>query len=305
MLNDKKHMSKMELRENKCICKKENDTVLYPQKISWATFSSYEFSARRQRRVQHYRIVRCNNCGLVRSNPVLPEDTLALLYKDCKFLYENESLLAASTYASLAHSFFKHLPEKQKCALLEVGCGNGTFLEEMMRFGIGTVVGLEPTVDVLNFTSDKVRPYIINGIFKPGEFEAETFDMVCAFHVLDHLADPEAFMRESGKILKKGGMILLVCHDVDAIVNKILMERSPVFDIEHIFLFNKSTLKVLVENNGFEIIRVGALKNTYKISYWLKYVPFLNKAVRFLPAAIKDHLLTIEAGNIFICAKKR
>jgi SAM-dependent methyltransferase len=295
----------MELKEKKCICNKANDTLLYPQRIDWSRFSSYEFSARRQRRIQHYRIVRCNNCGLVRSDPVLSEDSLALLYKDCKFLYKDESRIAATAYASLARSYFKPLPGQAKRSLLEVGCGDGAFLEEMMNAGIDDIVGLEPTVDALNFASDRVRPHIVNDIFKPGRFEVGTFDMICVFHVLDHLSSPDEFIKESWKILKKGGMVLLVCHDVDAIVNKILMERSPVFDIEHIFLFNKSTLKALAENNGFEVIGAGDLRNTYKISYWLKYTPVLNRIVPFLPGMIKNRFLTLSAGNIFICAQKK
>ena len=298
-------MFTMELKKNKCICKNENDIVLYSQRIDWTTLSVYEFSARRDRKIQHYRIVRCKNCGLVRSDPVLSEDNLSLLYKNCKFLYENESRLAAATYASLAQKYFKLLPGNQKRSLLEVGCGNGTFLEEMMRNGIENVVGVEPTNDVQNFTSDKMKPHIINDVFKPGRFGDETFDMMCAFHLIDHLLDPDEFVKESLRILKKSGMILLVCHNVDAMVNRVLKECSPVFDIEHIFIFNKSTLRTLVEKNGFEVIGIGDLRNTYKISYWLKYMPLFNKIVPFLPLGIKNQLFTLSVGNIFICAQKK
>jgi hypothetical protein len=63
----------MELLHNRCLCKSEDDRVLFPQKIEWSTFSAYEFSARCKRSKQHYRIVRCNACGLVRSDPVLSD----------------------------------------------------------------------------------------------------------------------------------------------------------------------------------------------------------------------------------------
>jgi SAM-dependent methyltransferase len=227
------------------------------------------------------------------------------LYEDCKFLSEKESALAAATYASLAQKFLTGGPERQERSLLEIGCGNGAFLDAMLRLGIKHVVGCEPTRDALSFASAEVRPSIINDHFKPGHFKPETFDMVCAFHVLDHLSDPDEFVRESRRILKRGGRVLFICHDVDAMVNRVFRESSPVFDIEHIFLFNKSTLAALTENSGFDVISVGDLRNTYTVAYWLKYAPFLKKFVRFLPTVIKDRRLTLAAGNIFVCATKK
>jgi SAM-dependent methyltransferase len=142
-------------------------------------------------------------------------------------------------------------------------------------------------------------------VFKPASFRAESFDFVCAFHILDHLVGPDEFASECYRIIRKNGLILLVCHDVDALVNKILGGRSPVFDIEHIFLFSRKTLTKLLENAGFDVVAVGDLTNTYKVSYWLKYIPFLNKLVKFFPVFVKQYEISMKAGNIFICAQKK
>jgi tRNA G46 methylase TrmB len=102
--------------------------------------SAYEFSARRARRIQHLRIVRCNACGLVRSDPVLSDEDLAALYRRSEFLYQRESSFASRTYAALVTLYFDALSSRQ-IRLLEIGCGNGAFLKEMQRYRLRTLRG--------------------------------------------------------------------------------------------------------------------------------------------------------------------
>lgn len=295
----------IELKERKCLCGKEGDSLLYPEKIDWARFSADEFSARRDRRTTHYRIVRCNNCALVRSSPIFSDDDLNMFYKKCGFISMKESASAARTYALLLLGYLELLADVKSARLLEVGCGDGAFLKEIQKHGIREVSGVEPTEDALGHASPAIRSVIINDIFKPGLFRPESFDIICAFHVLDHLSDPDVFLKEAYRVIKTGGMIFLVCHNVDAVVNRVFGERSPVFDIEHIFLFNKSSLRNLAEKCGFESVNIGDIRNRYRVSYWLKYAPLLNGATRFLPRFIKDIQVPLKAGNIFICARKK
>jgi 2-polyprenyl-3-methyl-5-hydroxy-6-metoxy-1,4-benzoquinol methylase len=294
----------MELFSNRCLCNSEDYGILFAQRIDWSTFSAYEFSARRKRSIQHYRIVRCNACGLVRSDPVLSDEDLAVLYRESKSLYPQESQCAARTYASLVTRYFGMFPRSERIRLLEIGCGNGSFLEEMGRHPLRTVVGVEPSVQAVENSTGTVKPAIINDVFKKGFFPPGMFDVVCAFHVLDHLREPVEFIRECFRIVDRKGIIILVCHNVDAFVNKMLGEYSPVFDVEHIFLFNPATLRHLLETCGFIPRDEGRVTNTYPLSYWFRYAPIVNRVVERFPRSIKNISLTLYAGNIYICAQK-
>ena len=55
------------------------DQPLYPEKLPPNAFTSDTFSARRIPDRIHYRMVRCGQCGSVRSDPVLSDDELARL----------------------------------------------------------------------------------------------------------------------------------------------------------------------------------------------------------------------------------
>jgi 2-polyprenyl-3-methyl-5-hydroxy-6-metoxy-1,4-benzoquinol methylase len=293
----------MELLKNRCLCKSEEGRVLFPQKIE-GCLSAHEFSARRKRSLQHYRIVRCDSCGLVRSDPVLSDADLAALYRDSHFLYPKESGYAARTYASLVTRYFGMFPRPGQIRLLEIGCGNGSFLEEMKRRHLHAVTGVEPSVEAVENAPGTVKPAIMNQVFEHGFFPAGNFDMVCAFHVLDHLRQPVEFIQECFRIVDRKGIIVLACHNVDAWVNKVLGEYSPVFDVEHIFLFNPATLRHWVESCGFVLRDEGRVMNTYPLSYWLRYAPVINGLAERFPLWVKNIAFTFYAGNIYLCAQK-
>jgi SAM-dependent methyltransferase len=235
---------------------------------------------------------------------VLSDAALAALYRESRFLYQRESRYAARTYAKLVTASLPRRPGAEQIRLLEIGCGNGAFLEEMLRRGVNSLTGVEPSVQAVGHAAEQVRPLLLNRSFHPGIFAPETFDIVCAFHVLDHLRAPGEFLRECFRILRKRGMIILVCHDVDALVNRVLGEYSPVFDVEHIFLFNPATLRLLAQSCGFIPRREGRVTNTYPLSYWLRYVPLLQRCAERLPLPVGRIPLSLYAGNRYLCAQK-
>src|ERR1700751_2565935 len=73
------------------ICKTYgNATELYPANFSTEDFSPAVFSARRAPDRVHYRMVRCDQCGLVRSDPVADPGVVAQLYGQSTFDYAHE-----------------------------------------------------------------------------------------------------------------------------------------------------------------------------------------------------------------------
>src|SRR6266511_5358890 len=86
-------MTNLELRPKPCaICGRfDNAEELYPATFTEEHFSGEIFSARRRPDRIHYRIVRCRDCGLVRSDPALDEASLAALYSGSHFDYAGET----------------------------------------------------------------------------------------------------------------------------------------------------------------------------------------------------------------------
>jgi len=297
-------MPEITWNRTKCLfCADAKDIELYPERLTLESFTSFAFSARRKRRREHYRIVACSHCGLVRSDPIVDDNSLAELYGMSEFIFSDEEPYAAKTYAGLLRDLTKHIG-RVPASLLEVGCSTGFFLEKALELGIGEVVGFEPSVSCLAHSSKWMRPRIVNSVFEPGRIQGRTFEVVCSFHTIDHLPRPDLVLEAMVESLAPGGHVLIVCHDVESWTAKILRDHSPIFDVEHIYLFSAKTLIQLAKHAKLEIIGCGQLINTYPLGYWLRMAPGLNKLTGLLPKFLRTLPVTLSAGNLYLIAQK-
>jgi len=288
----------------KCLfCNYENDQVIYPPRLNPSSFTNYTFSARRKRKREHYQIVLCKGCSLVRSNPVHDENTINSLYRSSLLIYSEEIPYVSSTYASLLTNFIS-IYKLNIHSLLEIGCGPGFFLEKTIDLGIPEVVGFEPSKECCRLAPEKIKGKIINDLFKPKLLDNKKYDIACLFHIIDHLKDPKETLISIKEVLNPKGYILIVCHDVESWSAKLLGSFSPIYDVEHIYLFSKKTIVMLLEKAGFEVLEIGSLFNTYPLSYWMRMLPIEKNVLRFIPKFLKDIPVSLKAGNLYLYGKK-
>lgn len=284
----------------------ESDRELYRDTLGKRPPTYEHFSARRTPDRVHYRIVRCARCGLVRSDPVLPDDELAELYAGSTFTYAEESPYTRATYGRYLRECLPLLPRRGR--LLEIGCGNGFFLEEAQACGFD-VWGVEPSRDAVERAAGALQGRIYNDIFRDGLFPPGHFDIVCAFQVFDHLSYPNEVLRTCWQALRQGGLVLLINHDVGALTNRLLGERSPIVDVEHTYLYDKKTIAHILSKNGFEVVRVFAVENRYPFHYWCKMAPFpASLKQKLLPRLKQSRLgritIPLKAGNLCAVARR-
>ena len=107
------------------------------------------------------------------------------------------------------------LPElKPGMMLLDVGCGPGSITVDLAeRVAPGQVIGLDRSDDVLTQAAELAALRgIENATFVSGniydlEFDDDTFDVVHAHQVLQHLTDPVAALYEMRRVVKPGGIV--------------------------------------------------------------------------------------------------
>lgn len=287
---------------------KQKLRTLYPANFDADDLSFKKFSARRIPDGRHYRFVECQRCGLIFSNPIIETEKIDKLYEQSEFIYQSESNYLKKTYGGLLSEAIQTLDVKNP-KLLEIGCGNGFFLEEAQRLGIKDVYGIEPSFPAVKQAKAGIKKRIKVDILKPGLFKANSFDLVCCFHTLDHIVYPNKFLETAFKYMKKGGRIIFVVHDTQGLSVKLFGEKSAIFDIEHIYLFNKSNLEKIFSKNGFSVTGVKDIMNTYPLGYWFKMVPFPKLLKRFVGivferTGIGSLALSLKVGNIAIFATK-
>lgn len=295
--------------QKKClICgKDEKLKVLYNANFNLQTINKKIFSARRLPDLIHYQINKCLKCGLIFSSPILEKNKIISLYKDSDLNYNELLPYINQTYS---YYFKKFLPKINKnFNLLDIGCGNGFFLEEAKKLGIKNVYGVEPGKKSTEKARPDIKKNIKISVFKNGSFPKSYFNVITCFQTLDHLTDPADCIRSTYNLLKKDGIAYFILHNTDGLSVKLFGEKSAIFDIEHIYLFNKITLKKIFSKQGFKKIKVFDIKNKYPLGYWIKMIPipiFLKKFLLNIlhQSKLENIPIAIKAGNIGIIAFK-
>ena len=281
--------------------------MLYESNYTMDSFSSKVFSARRLPDRVHHRIVKCNSCGLVRSDPATDSDSLARLYGQSEFTYDAQIADLKITYGRFLANLNRYKVNKQ--SLLEIGSGNGFFLEEAFRQGYKYIRGIEHSEDAIQKASPIVRPNLVCDVMRPGLFPGGTFDVICMFQVFDHVADPNGLLKECWNILKPGGFILSVNHNVAALSARLLKENSPIIDIEHPYLYSLLTMRKIFAMHGFVVHEVKPVRNRYNISYLVHLLPVRSRLKtvvlnRLRQSAFGRIPIPIWLGNLRIIAQK-
>lgn len=258
------------------ICSSYKDyTILYKRNFQETDLNADAYSARRIPDCLHYQIVRCNQDGMVRANPVPEQSFVEDLYKKSKFIYENETNNLADSYLMSLQLVLQQLSKDAK--ILEIGCGNGFLLKVLYEKGYQNVWGVEPSAEAAAKSDRVIRDRIVVDMFRPSTFQSNTFNLICFFQVLEHVPDPDSFLRICHDLLVSGGFVVAFNHDVESLQAKILGEKSPIIDIGHYCLFSKKTMELLFKKNQLLPIKIYSPQNVVSIKHVILLMPILKK----------------------------
>lgn len=118
------------------------------------------------------------------------------------------------------HYPIRHLPSpKPGEQLLDIGCGNGSFLETASGLGFAAT-GIE--IDSLAVQAARSKGLdVVEGSLPHTGLESERFAHVTLNHVVEHLHDPLAGLREVHRLLKRGGRVWMQFPNIDALGHEI------------------------------------------------------------------------------------
>jgi len=289
-----------------CFCSTlDNAVEIVPANFDSESFSTEVFSARRIPDRRFFRWVSCNTCGQYRSDPVEELD-LETLYKDSTFDYSDESESLAKTYFKLIQ---ESLGEVSGKSILEIGGGSGFVLDYALRNGSGSILGVEPSVRAVESASSNVKPFMIVSMFKRGVVPSDNFDCAAMFHVMDHLPSPLETLEDIHDALKPGGVVVIAVHNVESWSAKLFKSRSPIFDVEHTYLFSKKTGENLLLKAGFTNVKTRPYWNVYSVKYLFQLLP-IPRSLKigiihgFVGKILSLISLPVPLGNIVLVGTK-
>jgi len=304
-------MSKMAFTmvDRRCpLCASSDDSfTLAESNIDLARLDAFAFASRKLPEYMHWRLLECRRCDLVYASPAPAPRSLGEAYEQAAFDSQTEARYAAATYAALLPRIKKRLVDLD--GALDIGTGDGCFLEQLLDAGFTNVMGVEPSAAPIAAAASGVRALIRNDIFRVEAYRPESLQLITCFQTFEHLFDPLSMCRDAFHLLKPGGAVLFVGHNRRAASARILGRKSPIFDIEHLQLFSLASVRHMVTAAGFARVEVGSIFNRYPIRYWAKLLP--------LPGALKRGVLSLmhssrvgrlavplPAGNLFAIGYK-
>jgi SAM-dependent methyltransferase len=233
--------------------------------------------------VAGYRIVKCDDCGLLLTNPQPSNDELARIYASDYFLRgrSETSAEAVEQLKSRTASLYLDLIERYRGErggrLLEVGCGEGDFLVSAIERGF-KVTGVEYSEHACAVACKKLaprcQPEIICGEITdvPG---AGIYDVCVLSDVVEHVRNPRHLLERVHELLRPGGTIFIATPSLDSWSARLLKNRWMEFKPEHLFYFDSLTLQTLLIDCGYRNIieqpGIKALNVDYIAGHFARY----------------------------------
>ena len=292
-------MTELVNNENLCPACLSKGSLRYPEKLEDNLFNDLTFASRKRPELMHYDLFECENCKTLFTNRNVNLSQLLKNYEIAEYDSNVEAKYAAKTYVK---NLQKALP-KFKGSILDIGAGDGAFLSAALGVLATSNLGIEPSIKAIAKNDDK-RVNIKNIAIEDLE-TIEKFDLVTCFQTIEHLNNPREFITNIKRFIKPGGYFAISCHNRLSLTNKILGEKSPIFDVEHLQVFSDQGIEKLFSGLNFKIVYSNKYRNKYPLSYWLKIAPVGEKIKDFVETKKKLFGLgiSINVGNHMIVGR--
>ncbi|MGE5373164.1 MAG: class I SAM-dependent methyltransferase [Solirubrobacterales bacterium] len=218
---------------------------------------------------------RCSGCGLVHLWPLASSDELDRYYSG-EYREEYQEPRVEERFISdlgeARERVQRLLPMLgQEDRILEIGSGSGAFLESIRPYVMVTE-GVEPDQPSCQWIQDTLGLKAYSHLDMVSA-ERGRYDWIFMYHVLEHLRDPVAFLKQLTPLLKPGGRLLVEVPNVeDALVSLYAVPAYLDFYYQkvHLYYFSTRTLTDTLERAGFKATIQGVQR--YDLSNHIQWM---------------------------------
>lgn len=257
----------------------------------------------RNYRTGNFRYVECLTCHLVRLNPRPKPHTLHRYYPRMYPAYQNFAHKTPAQiyfrqlikkYSFLAKIFIKDqlFYWSPKGRLLDVGTGSGAYIAVLNDWG-WQAEGVEMDSYAVTIAKrNKLR--VKYGTLFSAKYPSGSFAVVRFSHVLEHVPSPKSELKETWRILNKGGSVVLLVPNIASLT--FIIFRSYWYLLEpprHFFQFTPNTLEALLNQTKFKVTQIKYIQSPNPIWWSILYMMGLGHGDK------KLGLLSYPLGQFF------
>ncbi|RYF93488.1 MAG: class I SAM-dependent methyltransferase, partial [Chitinophagaceae bacterium] len=212
---------------------------------------------------ESFEIWQCANCSLRFTQNVPELNDIGRYYQSENYISHTETskglvnwlYLKVRKYTlSSKRTFIEDETGLKKGSLLDIGAGTGAFLHHMKERE-WMVEGVEPDSGAIERAA---REYSIQ--LKPSQelfsFPEQTFDAITMWHVLEHVHDLHAYIRQIKKLVKPGATIFIAVPNYTSYDAEHYQSAWAAYDVpRHLYHFSPASMNELMKRHGLAVIK--------------------------------------------------
>ena len=207
---------------------------------------------------EEFRLLRDETIDLVFTFPQPIEEKLATYYESEDYISHTDG---KRSLFEKAYQFVKHIALKKKLTLinefqpskgvlLDIGTGTGDFLSQAKQNG-WQIIGVEPNEKARNIALQKGVTYIGH----TSELEDHSVDVITMWHVLEHVPDVNAQIKELKRLLKPTGTIVIAVPNFNSYDANYYGKFWAAYDVpRHLWHFSGLSIKKLFEREKLQLV---------------------------------------------------
>ncbi|MBP6335492.1 MAG: class I SAM-dependent methyltransferase [Bacteroidia bacterium] len=220
-------------------------------------------------------LVQCHSCGMIFSSKIPTPTELANHYKGYAF-FSGLSSTTIKRYNQILDHFEKY---RKTNRILDVGCGEGFFLEQAVKRG-WEAYGTECVPQYISVCANK-NIKMKEGVLNINDYQAESFDIITSFEVLEHLHYPVQEVNNFNKLLRKEGLVYITTPNFNSLSRRIQGKSWRVLTYpDHLCYFAPKTLHSIMKLNSFtkvELLTTGISFEGLRKNIWGKNTESVDK----------------------------
>ncbi len=213
---------------------------------------------------ESFAIVKCTKCELLFTNPRPSESNISRYYDHADYISHTNK---ANNPINYIYKLARKYTLSQKLSLitehstgtdlLDYGCGTGIFAKYAKSHGY-QVDALETSPDARKIAEDLIKINIKSHV---ATLQQESYDLITAWHVIEHVHELRNTLISLRKSLRKNGVMFIAvpnCSSYDAIKYK---HNWAAYDVpRHLYHFTQSSFTTLANNCKLHLVETTPMK---------------------------------------------
>lgn len=207
----------------------------------------------------NFMVITCQECEVSFTNPQIKKEYLPFLYdgqSDGKPVAKNNFLrkLRSLKLIFLIKKMQKNYDINSTKCILDYGCGDG-LLTELLKKRCKDAIGVDFSLSTEYLGNDTHTLYLSDDQFRRTKNYLNQFDFILLRHVLEHTTNPDLFLLDLSKYLKKNGKFIIEVPNFESPWRYIFKKHYSQLGLPfHTFHFSPKSIANAIPN--FKILSI-------------------------------------------------